>query len=151
MERKGQPMDEFSELVHQVIIGEKKYQLKRVAHNLGYKYAAYYARLNKRVAFKAAEIRALVGEVPDLRLISYLLEKTDYIAVNSMAVPENPDEEDISDGVQELVVQAADVLKAVRSALDDQKIDHQENRKIMDEIDEVERTLALLSLRLSTK
>ncbi len=143
--------DAFSELVHQVIIGEKTYQLKTVAHEFGLDYHTFYGRLNKRVAFKADEIRKLLGIVPDLRLIAYLLEKTDYIAVDSMAVPENADEGDISDGVQQLVLQAADVLKAVRSALTDQKIDHQDNRKIMDEIDEVERTLALLSLRLSSK
>ncbi len=144
-------MDKFSELVHQIIVGGKTYQLKTVAHELGYEYDTLYARLNKRVEFKADEVRKLLGVVPDMRLISYLLEKTDYIAVDSMLVPENADDKGISDGVQELVVQAADVLKAVRSALSDQKIDHLENRKIMDEIDEVERTLALLSLRLSTK
>jgi len=144
-------MDKFSELVHQILVNEDNHSLKNIAHDMGMKYDTFYARLVKRVAFKPSEIRILLGLIPDLRLISYLLEKTDYIAVDSMAVPENADEGDISDGVQELVVQAADVLKAVRLALNDQKIDHLENRKIMDEIDEVERTLALLSLRLSSK
>ncbi len=53
-------------------------------------YAAFHARVTGRTHFKAAEVPAVIREVPDLRLCDYLLEGTGYIAVACPVMSDAP-------------------------------------------------------------
>jgi len=144
-------MDTFSKLVHQTLSSDNSYNIKEIAHEMAMEYDTFYARIIGRVMFKPEEIKRLLEIVQDIKLISYFLENTNYIAANKIKIPENPESSEVLDGVQELVLDAADVLKSAKTAMNDKFINPNENRDILEKMEEVERTLALLNMRLISK
>ena len=131
-----------------MLIAEKKWPLKDVAKRMGMQYATLHARLHQRVVFSPEEVRDLIGAAPDIRLIEFFLDDTPFIAVDRTALPEGSEIETLHLGATRTVLEAADVLRAVETALDDARIDHRERAKIGKEIAEAEHALAALRSRL---
>ncbi len=71
----------FARLIHQILVIEKKQPLQHIADRLGMAYPTLYARVKGRVAFSAEEIKQLIRELGDIRLVDYLLEGSDLLAV----------------------------------------------------------------------
>lgn len=140
---------EFADLVYTVLVAEKKYPLKDVAERMGMQYATLHARLNQRVVFSPEEVRALIQAAPDIRLISYFLEGTPFIAVERAAFEKETAAASLHFGATQTVLEAADVLRVVEKSLADDRIDHRERAQIAKEIAEAERALAALRNRLA--
>lgn len=136
--------EEFAGLVHQVLIIDRRYDIKKVAARCGMTYDSLYARLNNRVAFSAEEVRNLICAAPDPRFAGYLLSGSPFIAA------ERFDEDDLSDDPLEsirrtamlMMIEAGEVLDAIETAIGDDRIDHREAVVIHEEIDAAERAVA---------
>lgn len=138
----------FAELAHRILVHERGWSLQEVAEKMGMKYHTLYARLRGRVSFTPEEVRALLTIVPDARLANFLLESTPFIAVDRALVDSKSDT-DVHRGATKSVLEASDVLRAVEQGLIDQKIDHVDRARIVQEINEAERALAALRARLT--
>jgi transcriptional regulator with XRE-family HTH domain len=138
----------FAELAHRILVHERGWSLQEVAEKMGMKYHTLYARLRGRVSFTPEEVRALLMIVPDARLANFLLENTPFIAVDRALVDSKSDV-DVHRGATKSVLEVSDVLRAVEAGLVDQKIDHVDRARIVQEINEAERALAALRARLT--
>jgi len=139
---------DFAGLVYTMLITNKEYSIEEVARGLGMSYATLHSRLINRTCFSADEIRRLVQVAPNVRLVTYLLEPSRFIAADRVdgqpgSVPEN-----IHRGATQVVVNAAGLLSAIDEAMADLKIDHREAADILREIEFARRTLASLKLRI---
>jgi len=136
----------FAQIVYQLIIVEKRRDLRDLANVLGLQYDALYARVNGRTAFSADEIAGLIAHLPDPRLAAYLLRESRFLAVERVEKKTEEEEEvDIIHATNRLLIEASDVLEAIDMAFRDRRIDHREARVIANEIEVAER--ALVSLR----
>lgn len=138
----------FAELAHRILVHERGWSLQEVAEKMSMKYHTLYARLRGRVSFTPEEVRALLTIVPDARLANFLLESTPFIAVDRALVDSKSDT-DVHRGATKSVLEVSDVLRAVEAGLQDQKIDHVDRARIVQEINEAERALAALRARLT--
>lgn len=139
---------EFAQLVHSIVIAEKKPPASHAAAAMGLDYHTFYARITNRVPFTAEEIRELLRAVPDPRLVSFLLRGTPYVPADRSEPLREGDEEAIHRGATRIVIEATDILEAVETALRDGKIDHRDVIAIRSEIEIAERALATLRARL---
>jgi hypothetical protein len=73
--------DEFSRLVRQILVGEKRDRICSVASAMGMSYANFHARVIGRVHFRPDEISQLIRALPDPRLCEFLLRDTAFMAV----------------------------------------------------------------------
>jgi hypothetical protein len=84
--------------------------------------------------------------VPDIRLANALLEGTPFVAAD------RAEESDERGGVLALthavVIQVADILRAVKQGLSDDKLDHRDRARIKAEAAEAENLLASLRVLL---
>lgn len=138
----------FAELAHRILVHERGWSLQEVAEKMGMKYHTLYARLRGRVSFTPEEVRALLMIVPDARLANFLLDSTPFIAVDR-ALVDGKSDTDVHRGATKSVLEVSDVLRAVEQGLVDQKIDHIDRARIVQEINEAERALAALRARLT--
>ncbi len=138
----------FAELAHRILVHERGWSLQEVAEKMGMKYHTLYARLRGRVSFTPEEVRSLLTIVPDARLANFMLEGTPFIAVDRALVDSKSDI-DVHRGTTRSVLEVSDVLRAVEAGLQDQKIDHVDRARIVQEINEAERALAALRARLT--
>ncbi len=135
----------FRQIVYQVLVVEKSPALEDVAHKIGIGYDALHARVHGRTNFSADEIALLIAHVPDVRLVSYLLGQSKFVAVERFDRPLADAEDEISRATHRMLIEACDVLEVVDVALRDRRIDHREVASIQQEIETAER--ALVSLR----
>lgn len=138
----------FAELAHRILVHERGWSLQEVAEKMGMKYHTLYARLRGRVSFTPEEVRSLLTIVPDARLANFLLEGTPFIGVDR-ALVDGKSDTDVHRGATKSVLEVSDVLRAVEAGLVDQKIDHVDRARIVQEINEAERALAALRARLT--
>jgi len=140
----------FAQLVHSILVGERRYPADEVAEAMGIGYDALYARLRNRVAFTADEIRDLVRAAPDPRLVAYLLRGTAFVPADrvEMDAAGVDQAEAIHRGATRIVIEATDVLRAVEEALSDHRLDHRDALAIRNEIEIAERALASMRERL---
>ncbi|WP_171136497.1 phage regulatory CII family protein [Ruegeria sp. HKCCC1038] len=138
--------EEFASLVHRILTTESRYNSKDVAAQIGLEYDAFYARMRNRTVFSANEIKELIRAMPDARLVAYLLEETRFVAADRIENEDCDEEEHLYRATNRIVLEAAEVMRAMHQALSDQRVDHQEALQILSEIDEAER--ALVSLRV---
>ena len=138
----------FSEWAHRILVHDRGWSLQEVAEKMGMKYHTLYARLRGRVSFTPEEVRSLLTIVPDARLANFMLESTPFIAVDR-ALVDGKSDLDVHRGATRSVLEASDVLRAVEAGLQDQKIDHVDRARIVQEINEAERALAALRARLT--
>ena len=99
--------DTFARTAHKILVTEKRRPVQEVARALNMKYATFYSRIKGRVPFAPEEIRALLREVPDVRLVDALLTGTGFRAVSRLA----------GDGSSDLLREAARAIKEAANAL----------------------------------
>lgn len=147
----------FADIVYTILVVEKNPDIEAVATVLGMTYAVLHSRLINRTCFSADEIRALIRTVPDPRLVSYLLEGTKFVAADRAvadldAMGQQSERSALRDAIQRaatrVVVEAADVLEIVDTALAGGGMDHREERLVLKEINETEQALASLRVRI---
>lgn len=140
---------DFADLVYRVMIGEKRYRLEAIAPAMGLSYDALHARVHNRVSFTAEEIRQLIAAAPDPRFVTYILRGTRYVAAERPDAATDPVPDAVHRGAARIVIEAADVLEAVETALCDGRIDHRDGLAILKEIEIAERALASLRTRIN--
>ncbi|GEM_PF-1045390 len=99
--------DTFARTAHRILVSEKRRPVQEVAQALDMKYATFYSRIKGRVPFAPEEIRALLREVPDVRLVDALLTGTGFRAVARL----------VGDGSGDIVREAARAIKEAANAL----------------------------------
>lgn len=99
--------DTFARTAHRILVTEKRRPVQEVAQALGMKYATFYSRIKGRVPFAPEEIRALLREVPDVRLVDALLSGTGFRAVSRL----------VADGGINVLQEAARAIKEAANAL----------------------------------
>ncbi len=135
--------DSFASVAHRTLIELKKCSVRDAAQELGISPESLYARLYARTPFSAEEARLLIKVAPEPDLANCLLAFSPFFAAERLPQCEAP-EETIHHGATRMVIEAADALRAVETALADGKIDHRERPIIIEQIEEVERALASL-------
>ncbi|MDM9624033.1 phage regulatory CII family protein [Rhizobium sp. S96] len=143
---------EFANIVYTILVVEKSPDVAVVAAGLGISYSTLHSRLINRTCFSADEIRALLQVVPDARLVAYLLQDSAFVAADRPQLYEDSSPEAYADSIQRratrAVVEVTDVLEVVDAALAGGRMDHRYETLLLDEIDEAERALASLRVRL---
>lgn len=137
---------DFAVLVHEILIDSRnEWTIENIADRLGVTYEVLYARLgtNMRVAFSADEIRELIRQMPDPRLLYYLLDGTPFIAVDRLQ-PDFQNEQNLVLKMMSAVAEVGDIAKQMGVALGDNKIDHQDRSRLLNEVVEAEHALANL-------
>ena len=112
--------DEFSRLVYQILVTEKRRPVRDVAVAVEMEYASFHARVIGRTHFKAEEISRLIREVPDPRLCDYLLRNTPFVAVPRPMPSVNPNQ-----GVFNAAVQLATESLATIAHIGERLLDGQ--------------------------
>ncbi|WP_316162829.1 phage regulatory CII family protein [Bradyrhizobium sp. SZCCHNRI20481] len=133
---------EFARLVYQLLVTERTVELDVVANAIGMKYATLHARLNRRVHFRPAEIRALLGIVQDQRLISYFLQNTRFTFAERP--PVDPAPANALEWSHEALFRIVEALQKLTSALEDNVIDHRERLQLLSQIEQAEVAVASL-------
>ncbi len=139
---------EFADIVYTVLVAEKGWAMEDIANQMGMKYATLYARVHQRVPFSADEIRDLIRVAPDIRLATYFLEGTAFIATDRGEEAGAP-ADTIHRGATCSVLEATDVLRVVEEGLEDEKLDHRDKLRIEEEIRDAEQALSALRIRLN--
>jgi hypothetical protein len=139
---------EFAQLVYQLVVVERLKSLQEVADSLGLTYPTMHARLNNRVHFRPHEIRELIRLLPDTRLVMHFLEETPFVVAERADADTNA--RDVMSLAHRNLFQIVDVLRQVRDAVDDGKIDHRERLMLLDEIEKAEVALASLKAAVNT-
>ena len=111
-------------------------------------------RFTNRTCFSADEIRSLVAEVPDARLVNYFLEGSSFIPAVRLGHNETDDVlmsitnklEATQRGANRVIIDATDVLEIIDAGLAGGRIDHRVARLALTAIDATERALASLRL-----
>lgn len=143
---------EFAALVHEILTGpDNGWTIDKVAGLMGLSYDTLYSRLggNMRVTFSAEEIRLLIRHVPEPRLLYYLLDGTDFIAIaRSTAGEENG--KNLVQKMMVAVSEVGDIAHQMDIALSDKKIDHKDRARLRAEVYQAEQALASLRASLET-
>ncbi|NOD35614.1 MULTISPECIES: phage regulatory CII family protein [unclassified Ruegeria] len=140
---------DFASLVHRILTTETLYKSKDVAEGMGLKYDALYSRLRNRTVFSADEIKSLIRVMPDPRIVGYLLEKSCFVAADRLEDSEIDDEENLYRATNRIVLEAAEVMRAMHQALEDKHVDHKEAVQIQADIREAERALVALRVHIA--
>jgi hypothetical protein len=139
---------EFAQLVYQLIVVEQQKSLTNVASDLDLTYASMHARLNRRVHFRPGEIRKLIKILGDTRLVMHFLDETPFVVAERAEADTNA--RDVMALSHRNLFQIVDILKQVRDAVDDGRIDHRERMQLLDEIEKAEIAMASLKAAVNT-
>lgn len=147
---------EFADIVYTILVVEKTPGIEVAAAALGMTYAVMHSRLINRTCFSADEMNALIRAVPDVRLVSYLLEGTDFVAADRPLQDVHPEIAEtmgiagLQRGATRVVVDATGILELVDAALAGGGLDHRKEAMVLKEIEATERALATLRLRIDS-
>ncbi|MCJ2103074.1 hypothetical protein [Methylobacterium sp. E-046] len=131
--------------------------MEDVADAMGMSYASLHARLINRTSFSADEIKKIIVQVPDIRLIEYFLETTDFIPVHRQVARYEggvihslppADVVSVQREASRIVIDATDVLEFVDAGVAGGQIDHRVARLALQAIKATERALASLRFTL---
>lgn len=150
---------DFSDIVYTLLVVEKLRSIEDVAEALGMSYAALHARLINRTCFSADEIRRLIVEIGDARLVAYFLDGSKFIPADR---PHHAMDDADLDGTTDrniktqraatrVVIEATDVLEIVDAGLAGQHIDHRVARVALAALEETESALATLRVILTAQ
>ena len=73
--------EEFFEIVHEILVKERRYGVREIAAQLGMSYPTFYARLSGRASFSPDEVKHLLQIVSDVRLVDWIVANSKFIAV----------------------------------------------------------------------
>ena len=140
---------EFAELVHRILVIERRGSLDRLAEKMGMQYSALYSRLNGRVSFTPDEVRALIAHVRDTRIVAWVLSGTPYLpAERAKVIPDEDEKLTLAESLRRtamiMMFEATDAAEQVEFALADNRIDPSEAARIREDIDTAERAMATL-------
>ena len=144
------PQEKFHRLVHRLIVGGEHGTLEKIASKLGMKPDNLYARLRGNVKFSAEEIRLVFQTFQYTDIINFFLQDTDYFLAPRPAQETN-EAASWEKGAIRTHIEVADVVRAIEDGLGDNKIDHQDKAKILQEIEVAEGTLTSLRKLIETK
>ncbi len=150
----GDRGEAYAQLVKR-ILGETRDGIQRAAAGFGVKYDTFYSRLARgRVVFSADEIGRLIKITQRRELVDYLLADTGFLAVkrfssngtdNQGSSQSYTTHDQIQQGAKSNIYVATEILQEVDKALADQKIDHRDKARILEDVHKAE--VALASLR----
>lgn len=149
---------DFADIAYTLLVVEKLQRIEDVADAIGMSYASLHARLINRTAFSADEIKAIIARVPDIRLIEYFLEGTDFIPVHRQVAryegagthsPTATDVVSVQRAASRVIIDATDVLEFVDAGVAGGHIDHRIARLALRAVKATERALASLRFTLS--
>jgi hypothetical protein len=147
MEARHTRGDEFSRLVYQILVVEKRRAIRDVAASVGMEYASFHARVIGRTHFKAEEVSRLIAEVPDPRLCDYLLRNTIFVAVPKPASTVNPKQNAFQAAVQ-LATEGMATLGHLGETLLNGQFDQAGYEHLSNHIREAERAVGTLRASL---
>ncbi|RCK26061.1 hypothetical protein TH8_10115 [Thalassospira profundimaris] len=138
------------------ILGETKTGIRNAAAGLGMDYHKFYSRLSEgRVVLSADEIAALIKLTGRREIVDYLLDGSRFIAIErfddapSRHAGAYATHGQIQHGANTNVYVAAEILREVDQALLDNKIDHRDRARILEDVHNAEVALASLRAHLS--
>lgn len=137
---------DFAQLAHRLIIIERIKPADTIAREMGLNYDSLYSRLCQRVPFRPLEVRALIAALEDIRLAMAMLDGTPFMPADRPV--ESEEKGGVLDLTHHVVLQVADILRAVRQGLIDRRLDHRDRAKILEETTEAEGMLASLRVLL---
>lgn len=137
---------QFHEILYKILVSEKRMPVKLLAPKIGIREPTFYARLRGNGEFSPLEIRSILHEIPDMRLISWLLSRTRYIPVDRF------EEISVSSYTNEslrktallMLIEASEAANQIELALADDRIDDREAELIRTDIEAAERAIARL-------
>jgi len=138
--------DPVSELVRKILIIEKRRPMRDVAAALGMEYANLHARLTGRSRFRAAEMSALICEIPDLRLCDLLLNNTPFVAV-TRPEPSGDVRESALTRAAQLANESIAIIEQLSTAVVKGSLDPEEHDELVAHLSKAERAVG--GLRLS--
>ena len=134
----------FADLVHRLLVRERKMRLQPLVIELGLTYPVLYSRFSGRSRFRPREVNRLLSVYPDVQFVDYLLSGTAFFAIRRPAPMEpNQSYNPICAGLQSLVG-ALDLVRSVGVALHDNHADTERLRDIDRRMDQALRNLAML-------
>ena len=143
MEARHARGDEFSRLVYQILVIEKRRAIRDVAAAAGMEYASFHARVIGRTHFKAQEVSRLIAEVPDPRLCDYVLRNTSFVAVPRPMATATPRQSAFQAAVQ-LASESLATIGHIGSTLLDGQLDQEGYEHLSNHVREAERAVSNL-------
>lgn len=134
----------FGPMVRRVLTQRRQIQLKELAQRMGLSYVALYSRLRGRSAFRPEEIRTLLAEAPDRRLVDWLLADSPFVALER-ASPEPAEQKAglMECGIRSLA-EITKLVEAIHAASAAGGMNAETQSRIENPLLEAERTLMLL-------
>jgi hypothetical protein len=142
--------EDFAHIVYTLLVVERQRTVEEAAVGLGMSYASLHSRVIARRPFSADEIRGLIKFLPDARLVSSLLDGSDFV-VAERVVPAGEQAQastTVQRGATKVVVEAANILELVDALLAGGGLDHRHKRLLLGDIVDAERALATLRLQI---
>ncbi|HTP77041.1 MAG TPA: phage regulatory CII family protein [Rhizomicrobium sp.] len=138
----------FWEIARQLLVVEKVRPLGDVAQSVGMEYATLYSRVNGRTPFRLDEARALLVEVPDVRLADALLQGTSFMAVERLDELGWGKPTDAIESALQSAREMLEILTDINTATASRRLDKASRTHIEQHLHEAERALARLKLAL---
>ncbi|MEP1340605.1 MAG: phage regulatory CII family protein [Ekhidna sp.] len=144
--QEGKKEKGFSEILYQILVSEKKMQVKELAPKIGIREPTFYARLRGHGTFSPKEVKAILHELPDMRLINWFLSGTRFIPVDR--IDANPQIEGTVESLRKtallMLIEASEAANQIEVALADNRIDYKEAKLIRSDLETAERAIAAL-------
>lgn len=137
------PLD-FAATLHRVLIADRIRPLRDVAKAAGFSYPALYARISGRVPFSVEEIRRILLEVPDIRLVDALLAGTCFAAFARAPLSGGQAARGVVGTALVATQQVAQIANELATHVEDGTLDLDAQERLNQRILEAERSLAIL-------
>ncbi len=144
----GRQDEDFSRLVHRILISGGNGRIKDVASRLDMGYDNFYARLCGRVAFNVDDVRALFAVMRDVRILEYVIAETEFLIAPRAKGTAGLPQAAMQNVSHQVVYDSVALLRIMADGGGDRKFDHRNRAQARQKVAETERTLATLRLLL---
>lgn len=138
------PPPDFANTLHRLLVVDRIRPLRDVATASGFSYPALYARMTGRVPFSADEIRRVLLEVPDIRLVDALLSGTCFAGFVRAPLSGGSSKRGAVGTAMHAMQQVARIAGEVAALVEDDALDAEAQDRLGQQILEAERSLAIL-------
>lgn len=138
------PPPDFANTLHRLLVVDRVRPLRDVAKASGFSYPALYARMTGRVPFSADEIRRVLLEVPDIRLVDALLSGTCFAGFVRAPLAGGLAKRGAVGTAMHAMQQVARIAGDVAALVEDDALDAEALERLGQQILEAERSLAIL-------
>jgi hypothetical protein len=142
----------FSNLVKKVM-QDREVTMQALSGMIDMKYDALSSRFRSNGSpFSPDEVRNIIGAMPDVRLVNYILSGTDYIGAERVDEEDNPVHamRDLRETAIRMSIEAADANHAILRALADNKICHKDYIVLEQELEIAEAAVATVKQHVRT-